>query len=104
MGRPVEIDEELAASFIGKHVLAGLTYIAPSGERTLKQVHGRILRINASEGVVISLPDGREFTLPPNLSGYRVAKPGTYELSSTGEVITDPDLLCTWVVEPPTKH
>lgn len=99
-----DLDEELAASFIGRYVLAGLTYVSASGEETLKQVHGRVLRINPREGVVISLANGDEFSLPPDLSGYSAADPGEYTLSTTGEVVTDPDLLCTWVVNAPVKH
>jgi hypothetical protein len=104
MSGMVEIDEKLAASFIGKYVLAGLTYVGEDGERTRKQVHGRILRINAREGLVIGLANGEEFKLPPDLQGYHAARPGRYELAGTGEFVDDPDLVCTWLVEPPTKH
>jgi hypothetical protein len=99
-----DIDEKLVASLLGKQVLVGLTYLERGGTKTLKQVHGPILRVNRKEGVVIGLPDGSEFSLPPDLSAYKVAKPGTYTLSTTGEIVTDPDLICTWVVNPPTKH
>jgi hypothetical protein len=98
------IDEELASSFLGKRVLAGITYRSATGEETDKQVHGTITRINLREGVVISLKDGSEFSLPPDLSWYKVAKPGIYTLRATGEEVVDPDLVCTWVVEPPKRH
>ena len=99
-----DLDPELVRTLIGKRVLAGLTYRQRSGAETRKQVYGVIVRISAQEGVVITLPSGETFRLPPDLDGYERAAPGTYTLSSTGERVVDPDLLGTWVIELSTRH
>jgi hypothetical protein len=98
-----KFDEELAASFIGMHLLIGITYV-DAAEQPIEQeqLHGHILRINPNEGVVIALSgSGQEFCLPPDLSSFQAASPGEYRLRSTGEVVVDPDLTCTWVVKQP---
>jgi hypothetical protein len=100
------IDQELAQSLVGKHILVGVTYV-DSLDNVIekKQMHGRILRINSSEGVVIALASsGDEFKLPPDLGSVQVAPPGEYRLRSTGEVVANPDLTATWVVKNPPKH
>jgi len=98
-----DLDEKLAASFVGKHLLVGITYLNPADEPIeQKQAHGRILRINPGEGVVIALHDsGDEFKLPPDLGSFQVAPPGEYRLRGTGEVVVNPDLTCTWTVKKP---
>jgi len=95
-----DFDEELASAFIGKHVLVGLTYVDDAGQvLELEEFHGRIARITPKEGVVLSLEDGEdEYTLPPDLGSYRAAPPGEYRLKSTGEVVSNPDLVCAWTV------
>jgi hypothetical protein len=97
-------DADRASAFLGKRVLAGLTYRDRSGAETRRQVHGVIVRIDAREGVVIALPNGEAFRLPPDLDGYERAAPGRYTLSSTGEIVEDPDLVGTWVIELSTRH
>lgn len=97
------IDESLAASFVGKHLLIGITYLDADDQLIEhKQMHGLILRINEREGVVVSLHgSGEEFALPPDLSSYEVAPRGEYRLHSTGEVVVDPDLTTTWTLKRP---
>lgn len=99
-----EYDEELAASFVGKYVLVGITYVDPAEQPIAQeQIHGRILRIDPVEGVVIArCGSGEEFKLPPDLGSFKVAPPGEYRLRSTGEVVVDPDLTCTWVIKRPS--
>jgi hypothetical protein len=98
-----ESDETLAASFIGKRLLIGLTYVDHEEKPVeQRQLHGRIVRITPGEGVVVVLGDsGEEFKLPPDLRSFRVAPSGEYRLRSTGEVVVDPDLTCTWVTKKP---
>ena len=59
------MDQALAASFIGKHLLIGITYLDHDG--TLieqRQFHADIVRINEGEGIVIMLRgSGGEYTL-----------------------------------------
>lgn len=62
------------------------------------QVHGRILRVSEDEGMVLELPNGSEFHLPPDLTVLQDAPPGEYTESSTGSAICDPDFLAMWEI------
>ena len=98
---PPPLDHDLARALVGKRVLVGLTYL--HADETLdeqRQVHGVVTRADES-GVAIELPDGGEFTLPPDLRPYRPAPPGEYRLRSTGEVVVDPDYTAAWTVTRP---
>lgn len=99
-------DQDLADSLVGKRVLVGITTVdrddRPTGQR---QFHGVIVRIDPRQGVVVAVHGtGDEVCLPPDLGSYHVAAPGHYRLRSTGEVVVDPDLTCTWTVKPPERH
>jgi hypothetical protein len=86
------------AHFIGKRLLAGITD-TDEKEKTLgqRQVHGTIVRLNRHECLVLRLPDGNEFKLPPDVRRIRKAKRGQYRLRSTGQVVVDPDFTACWV-------
>lgn len=94
------MDQDLAASFIGKHLLAGITYLDHNNNLIeQKQLHGYIVRINEHEGIVVRLSDSEdEYKLPPDLDSLKQAPKGEYRLRSTGEVVVDPDLLTNWTV------
>jgi hypothetical protein len=94
------MDQGLAASYIGKHLLVGITYLDHKGNFIeQKQFHGNIVRINEPEGIVIKLHDSdQEYKLPPDLNALQAAPKGEYRLRSTGEIIFDPDLLTTWTL------
>lgn len=92
------MDQALAASYIGKHLLVGVTYL-DHNEQLLeqKQFHGDIVRINDHEGIVIKLRgSGDEFKLPPDINSLKPAPEGDYRLRATGEVVVNPDLMTTW--------
>jgi len=97
------MDAEHAASFIGKHLLIGITYLDWQDNLIeQKQFHGNIDRINEREGIVIKLSDSsEEYSLPPDLNSLRPAEKGEYRLRSTGEIIIDPDFLTTWTIKKP---
>jgi hypothetical protein len=99
-------DEDFGRTLIGKYILAGVTYIDAAGRPIeQKQIHGKVVRANRDEGIVLRLePSGDEFKLPPVIGAFEPAEPGEYRLRSTGEVVTDPDYLCTWSVKRPTAH
>jgi hypothetical protein len=101
-GNPPELDEELVASVIGKRLLIGLTYVKHSGDLIeQKQLHGIVEQISKEAGIVLRLPDGSTFRLPPDLRGIQQAPPGTYRLRSTGEEVHDPDFLYMWTITRP---
>jgi len=100
-------DEELAASYVGKYILVGLTFLDPYGrESQRQQLHGVILSASP-EGVLIELYGahaGQTWNMPPALEAIRPAEPGRYTLHATEEVIDDPDLLASWTIRKPTTH
>ena len=103
---PDDFDEAWAASLIGKHVLVGLTYLDHT-EQVIeqKQVHGRVVRASASEGIVLALePSQEHFAIPPALDLLLPAPAGEYRLRSTGEVVVDPDFTAVLTVTRPLRH
>ena len=97
------MDQELVASYIGKHLLVGITYLDHEDNFIeQKQFHGHIVRINEPEGIVIKLHDSdQEYKLPPDLNALQEAPKGEYRLRATGEIVVDPDLLTTWTLNKP---
>jgi hypothetical protein len=90
------------STYIGKRVLAGLTYIDGKGEVVSKlQVHGIITRIT-EEGIFFEQANGEEFSLPPDVDSLRPAAPGNYTLRATREVVIDPDFISTWTINAPS--
>jgi hypothetical protein len=65
-----------------------------------KQKHGLIVSAD-DEAVYVRLSGSlEEFGLPPRLEAFQEAEEGEYRLRETGEVVIDPDLLCTWTIVP----
>jgi len=101
-GGPPELDEELVARVLGKRLLVGLTFVRYSGELIeQRQLHGIVEQIAMQSGIVLRLPDGSTYRLPPDLRGIEEAPPGTYRLRATGEEVHDPDFLYTWTITRP---
>jgi hypothetical protein len=97
-----EFDEVAAQQIVGKCVVVGITYTDDAGRSVDQtQFHGRVVRANAEEGLVLVRPSGEEFRLPPLLKALQKASPGEYRLRSTGEVVVNPDYTCTWSVRKP---
>jgi hypothetical protein len=89
--------DQAVADLIGRRIIVGITY-EDHLQRPLseEQYHGRIIRANAHEGIVIQTPAGDEKVLPADLRSVRGAKPGAYKLRSTGETIADAELTTAW--------
>ena len=90
-----------AADLIGKHILIGIRYVDNQGVEVHRaQMHG-IVSAASSKQVQVALRGerhGSTFSLPPDPRFFSPAKPGKYTLHSTGEVIENPQLLCTAVL------
>jgi hypothetical protein len=100
-------DEEVGASYVGKYILVGLTFLDSSGKlKYRQQMHGMVESASFEKGIVIRLQgvyEGETWNMPPLLAAIRPAEPGRYVLEMSGETIDDPDLLATWTIEePPT--
>jgi hypothetical protein len=93
------------AGFVrGKDVIVGLTYLNPDGRlRERVQFHGFVEVANTTKGIGIRRANHDDlFTLPPDFRSLQPARPGTYRLKSTGEVVEDPALECTWTIKAPS--
>ena len=100
-----DFDEAFAAQLVGAYLLVGLTHYTLGGEvERHEQFHGRVARASSKDGVILVDSDGEEHWLPPNRDSYVPADPGEYRLRSSGEVVSDPDYVCTWDVYPPQQH
>jgi hypothetical protein len=100
---PSAWDQEEADGLVGLLLLAGLTYLAADGKTVTSKVQcwGRI--VSAKPGGIAIVCEGKTWTgqtrsFPPDLSAYEAARPGDYELSSTGEFVQNPDLTAHWTI------
>ncbi|HVA97150.1 MAG TPA: hypothetical protein VND99_05840 [Candidatus Acidoferrales bacterium] len=93
-------DDQLADMIIDKHVIVGYTYLKSDGTVDHQdQKYGLVIKTDKKKGVGILLHKSSEVIwLPPDLRSWRIALPGKYRAISTGEEITNPDYLTTWVV------
>jgi len=101
-------DDDDARRLVGKYVLVGVTYLASDGSTVTSQAqyHGRVTKAEQSKGVTIACEGtwaGTSFSLPPDLTVFRLAPPGEYKLRSTGEVVKDPDMVASWTVTAAAK-
>jgi len=94
-----------AETMIGKTVLVSLTCMNDFGDlEAFEQFFGPIIRINNEDGLVVKRGDtGEEFSIPPDLDHYQVAKPGDYKLAESDTIINNPDFLVEWDIYPPDK-
>lgn len=95
------IDENKIKSLLYKYVIIGLSYI-DKNENVLEtvQLHGRVMRINSIEGIVVQREDKQEeYKLPLDFDTFKLAQSGEYKLNTTGEIIVDPDYVSSWSIQ-----
>ena len=100
-------DEELAALYVGKYIIVGLTTLDHAGELIQQEQFHGVIESASPDGIQIALRGvraGETWNMPPVLSAIRLADPGVYKLRSTGEEITNPDLQSTWILTKPPTH
>jgi len=86
-------------SLLNKTLLIGITVLDDNDELiTQIQVYGPVIRSNADGIVICRNQTQSEFTIPPDFDNVSEAKPGEYNLRSTGETVIDPDYLSSWTV------
>ena len=84
-----------AAAFERKTVFITIDAPASSG-RELRRFVGEIVSFT-HRGVFVRLLDGRGVDLPPDLSAFSWARPGTYPLSGIPACVADPDVVTAWM-------
>jgi hypothetical protein len=99
-----EFDNAAADVYLGKYVLVGVTYLDSGGQvESSVQMHG-VVESASREGITLSLKGeraGQSWTMPADPSAISPARPGRYQLPETGEVVENPDFICTWMVQKP---
>lgn len=85
---------------IGKIVVIGITRVSHSDEPIEQRQYAGTF-VSMEQTILVRLTNGEDFTLPPDLSAFRKAKPGIYRLRSTGEEIENPDFTASWTVRAP---
>jgi hypothetical protein len=81
-----------------KCILVGITYPDLAGRELRQQQLHWIIESAARDGIRIALKgvrDGESWNMPPDLQSIRPASAGRCTLRTTGETISDPDLLAT---------
>jgi hypothetical protein len=89
-----------AKDIIGKIALIGLTYHQEGQPPELKQLYGRVTRVN-KQGISLQLEGshkGELFNLPPGINAFEFAKPGYYRFRSSDEGVENPDFIVTYNV------
>jgi len=99
-----EFDSAAADIYLGKYILIGVTYMNSAGQvEDSVQMHG-VVESASRDGIKVSLKgerDGQSWTMPADPSAISPAQPGRYQLPETGEIIENPDFICTWMVQKP---
>jgi hypothetical protein len=90
-----------AEDLLGKKVLVGLTYLDASGE-VLEQIQYAGVVTAIDSYIEVSKNDGGVSRLPPDPTAFFPAEPGEYRLKKSGEIINDPDYLCTYDIASPS--
>lgn len=82
----------------GKRCIAGLSYFDATGELLSQRMLAATV-VTASDAGIVLRPrqDGRDFTLPPELSPWFIAPSGSYRDSEDVQ-LDNPDFLVTWNV------
>ena len=83
-------------NFVGKTFLVGITDYNSNGSAVSQTQFCGTVEAVFQNGILLHLPDGSTYMLPPDLSSTSPAQPGSYRLSSTGEVIENPNYLSVW--------
>ena len=99
-----ELDSAATDIYLGKYILVGVTYVDNAGQvESSVQMHG-VVESASQDGITIALKGerlGQSWTMPADLSAISPAQPGRYELPETGEIVENPDFICTWMVQKP---
>jgi hypothetical protein len=95
----LEMNLDRARTMVGKTVLVGITEHRRRGGHKQRQFVGTVISTDP-QAIWLQLRDGTVYELPPDIRTFENALPGEYRLHSSGEVITDPDFTCDWVMGP----
>ncbi|HKP27636.1 MAG TPA: hypothetical protein VJV39_27450 [Dongiaceae bacterium] len=104
---PTPITELVAAKYVGKYILVGITREDAFGKEIDRfQIHGVIESVTPREMLVAlrGSRSGGKYSLPPAIDWLQPATSGEYRLKNTGEVVLDPDYTASFRITAPQKH
>jgi hypothetical protein len=82
----------------GKRVLINYIFIAKNGTFDhVEQKHGVITSVGLDEVTVLEHSTTHRLSLPADFSAFKEAPKGTYQLSTTGEIVRNPDYTTEWI-------
>ena len=92
--------EDELQTMVGKHLLVAVAYCkTDKSVVSREQFHGRVLRINFKEGIILKLHGSEnERAIPLDFSELKKARKGQYTLTNTQETVEDPDFTMKLVV------
>ena len=98
----VPLDE--LETWVGRRALVGITYVRPSGEAIeQRQWHGVVERVRPANVGIRRQDTGELEWVPADADAFGPGEEAEYRLRSTGEVVASPDLVATFVYEPPAR-
>ena len=94
------------SELLGRHVLVGLTHESEDSGQIVRreQFHGDVEWVDEKKGIGLALRgnrNGEHYVLPPDTRSFRRGPGGEFRLRETGEVVSNPDFLATWIVVKP---
>jgi len=85
------------SDYVNKTVIVGANYADGNDEVVeVRQFVGVVESADETSGIVIRLRNGEALELPPAFGAFQPAEPGDYTLTSTLEIVRDPDYLVVW--------
>lgn len=96
-------DQAAAEALLGTRVLIGIDVFESNGDHAERfQLHGIIERIDEHKGLLMRLPNGEHYTLPPWPSAFHPADPDdSFSLKSTDEEVTGIQFTAMWDITRP---
>ncbi|MCP5383654.1 MAG: hypothetical protein H6913_03455 [Altererythrobacter sp.] len=84
----------------GETILVGLTRVAADGSTVQEQFGGKARIVDGKKLclVYVDCTDGETRNWPFDNRSLERARPGEYQLNSTGEIFENPKFLMTWTV------
>ncbi|HMI96939.1 MAG TPA: hypothetical protein VK479_10545 [Micropepsaceae bacterium] len=96
-----ELDLNDPATLIGRTIIIGMTYVDLKGDVVRQEQHHGTIIDFVNWNLIVERAGQENFYIPYDLRAISIAPKGTYRLRESGKEIENPDLLSSWIVEPP---
>ena len=96
-----DLDLNDPATLIGCTIIIGMTYVDQKGDVVRREQHHGTIIDFVKWNLIVERSGQDNFYIPYDLRAMSIAPKGTYKLRESGKEIENPDLLASWIVEPP---